>query len=394
MTWYGYPRPDGSYGTRNYVLIYPTGIVANTIYHFVEGTQGVVIASTPHGPSTDQAMFHRVSTGLALNPNVASVIIDCTGLYWIQSPSSPETVADEIAKSGKRVELIGLGHDDTMTVIGKGIKLAREMVYEASKLRRMPVDDSQLTIGVKCGSSDATSGIAGNPVIGYVYDKLVKTGGTAMFGEPTEVIGAEHLLIKRAINKQVAEALLSVVRSNENRAKATGEDIRGQNPSLVNIKAGLSSIEEKSLGALYKSGSMPIQGVLKYAERPKSKGLYFIDNWAARTSIFLGYAAAGAQIVLFQLGGGAYHMDGPLYNPATVKIAPLIWCSANPKTRQFAGWNLDFSSASVIDGKERIEDAGERLYTYLLEVASGTMTRTETLKYVDTTELYAKTGPF
>lgn len=394
MTWYGYPRPDGSYGTRNFVLIYPTGIVANTIRHFVEGTQGVIVASTPHGPSVDQAMFHRLSAGLALNPNVASVIIDCTGLYWIQSPSSPEAIADEIAKSGKRVELIGLGHDDTMTVIGKGIKLAREMVYEASKIRRMPVDDSQLTIGVKCGSSDATSGIAGNPVIGYVYDKLVQAGGTAMFGEPTEVIGAEHLLVKRAINKQVAEALLKVVRSNENRAKATGEDIRGQNPSLVNIKAGLSSIEEKSLGALYKSGSMPIQGVLKYAERPKAKGLYFVDNWAARTSIFMGYAAAGAQIVLFQLGGGAYHMDGPLYNPATVKIAPLIWCSANPNTRKLGGWNLDFSSAPVIEGKELVEEAGDRLYTHLLEVASGTMTRTETLKYVEPTEPYAKTGPF
>lgn len=394
MTWYGYPRADGSYGTRNYVLIYPTGIVANTIRHFVEGTQDVVVASTPHGPSEDQAMFQRISAGLALNPNVASVIIDCTGLYWIQSSISPEAVADEIAKSGKRVELIGRDQNDTMHVIGKGIKLAREMVCEASKLRRILVDDCELTIGVKCGSSDATSGIAGNPVIGYVYDKLVQAGGTALFGEPTEVIGAEHLLVKRASNENVAEALLHAVRSNEQRAKATGEDIRGQNPSLVNIKAGLSSIEEKSLGALYKSGSMPIRGVLKYAERPKEKGLYFVDNWAARTSIFMGYAAAGAQTVLFQLGGGAYHMDGPLYNPATVKIAPLIWCSANPKTRQVAGWNLDFSSASIIDGKERIEDAGERLYAYLREVASGTMTRTETLKYVEPTEPYAKTGPF
>ncbi|MCW4037483.1 MAG: UxaA family hydrolase [Candidatus Bathyarchaeota archaeon] len=394
MAWLGYERADGSYGARNYVLIYPTGIVADTICHFVEGVRTVVVASTPSGPSEDQAMFSRLCVGLGRNPNVASVIIDCTGLYWIQSSASPESLAEEIAKSGKRVELIGLGREDTMSVIGKGVKLARQMVYEASNLRRQPVDDSHLTVGVKCGSSDATSGIAGNPVVGYVYDKLVEAGGTAMFGETTEVIGAEHLLVKRAINPKVADEILRAVRSNEERAKATGEDIRGQNPSPVNIKAGLSSIEEKSLGAIYKSGSMPIQGVLKYAERPKEKGLYFVDNWPARTSIFMGYAAAGAQIVLFQLGGGAYHMDGPLYNPATVKIAPLIWCSANPRTRELAMWNLDFSSAPVIEGKESIEEAGERLYATILKVASGTMTRTETLKYVEPTEAYAKTGPF
>jgi altronate dehydratase large subunit len=394
MTWLGYERPDGSYGVRNYVLIYPTGIVADTICHFVEGTRTVVVASTPFGPSENQAMFSRLCVGLGCNPNVASVIIDCTGLYWIQSSASPESLAEEIAESGKRVELIGLGREDTMSVIGKGVKLAREMVYEASNLRRQPVDDRHLTVGVKCGSSDATSGIAGNPVVGYVYDRLVKAGGTAMFGETTEIIGAEHLLVKRAINSKVADEIMRAVRLNEERAKATGEDIRGQNPSPVNIKAGLSSIEEKSLGAIYKSGSTPIQGVLKYAERPKEKGLYFVDNWPARTSIFMGYAAAGAQIVLFQLGGGAYHMDGPLYNPATVKIAPLIWCSANPRTRELARWNLDFSSAPVIEGKESIEEAGERLYATILKVASGTMTRTETLKYVEATEPYAKTGPF
>lgn len=394
MTWLGYERPDGSYGTRNYVLIYPTGFIADTINRLVEGTRTIAFAPTPHGPSEDLKMFNRICVGLGLNPNVASMIIDCTGLYWISSSTSPESLAEEIAKSGKRVELIGLDREDTMSVVGRGVKLAREMVYEASTLHRTPVDDSKLTIGVKCGSSDATSGIAGNPVVGYVYDKLVKAGGTAMFGEPTEIIGAEHLLIKRAINNNVAEEILNAVRSNEERAKATGEDIRGQNPAPVNIKAGISSIEEKSLGAIYKSGSMPIQGVLQYAERPKEKGLYFVDNSPARTSIFMGYAAAGAQIVLFQLGGGAYHMDGPLYNPATVKIVPLIWCSANPRTQKLGGWNLDFSSAPVIEGKESIKEAGERLYTTILNSASGTMTRTETLKFIEPNEPYAKTIHF
>jgi len=336
-------------------------------------------------------MFRRFHVGLGLNPNVVSVILDGSGLAVDEKEMAPESLAEEITKSGKRVEILAPDGGDTMSLISKGVRLAREMVYEASKLRRKPCSDDHLTLGVKCGSSDPISGIAGNPAVGYVYDKLVKVGGTAMFGENTEIIGAEHVLAKRAVNKRVADEILRVAEEVEDRAKHTGQDIRTMNPIPANIRAGISTLEEKSLGAIHKAGSMPIQGVLKYAERPEGRGLYFVDNWAARTSIFVGYAAAGAQIVLFQLGGGGYAGDSPLYQTCSV-VAPLMWCSANPKTLKMGGWNLDFYSGTVIEGKETIEEAGERLYSTILDVASGTMTRTEMLTYVDPIELYSK-GP-
>jgi len=394
MTWLGYQRPDGSYGTRNHVLIIPGGIVADEICRFVRGTRTLVTPQTPAGrPGTDRETFARVYVGLAKNPNVASVIVNGTGSGRDYPEVVSELLAEEIGKSGKRVEMLNPDGADTITLIGKGISMAREMVWEASKIRREPCPDSHLVIGVKCGASDPTSGIAGNPVIGYVYDRCVQAGGTAFFGENTEIIGAEHVLAKRAINEKVAEEILRVANETDVLAKAAGEDIRTINPVPANIKAGISTLEEKSLGAIHKSGSMPIQGVLKYAEAPQGKGLYFVDNWMWTLSIFMGYAAAGAQIVLYQLGGGGVAGDSIFYHTGGL-VAPLIWCSANPKTRQMGGWNLDHYSGTIIEGKETIEEVGERLYTTILDVASGTMTRSETVSHIDPNEIYTKEPVF
>ena len=394
MTWLGYQRPDRSYGARNCVLIIPGGIIADEICRFVPGTRTLVTPQSPAGrPGTDRETFARVYVGLAKNPNVASVILNGTGSGRDYPEVSSELLAEEIRKSGKRVEMLDPDGADSIALIGKGIGMAREMVWEASKIRREPCSDSHLAIGVKCGASDPTSGIAGNPVIGYVYDKLVKAGGTAFFGENTEIIGAEHVLAKRAINKKVAEEILRVANETDELAKAAGEDIRTINPVPANIKAGMSTLEEKSLGAIHKSGSMPIQGVLKYAEAPKGKGLYFVDNWMWTLSIFLGYAAAGAQIVMYQLGGGGVAGDSIFYQTGGL-VAPLIWCSANPKTLQMGGWNLDHYSGTIIEGKETIEEVGERLYSTILEVASGTMTRSETVSHIDPNEIYTKEPVF
>ena len=394
MTWLGFRRPDGNYGARNHVLIVPGGIVADEICHFVRGTRTLVTPQTPAGRTkADRETIARVYTGLAKNPNVASVIVNgaATGRDYPEAVS--EHLAEEIRKSGKRVEVLSPDTSDTIALIGKGIKLARELAWEASKLRREPCADSHLALGVKCGSSDPTSGIAGNPVIGYVYDKLIKAGGTAFFGENTEIIGAEHVLAKHAINREVAEEILRVANKTDELAKAAGQDIRTINPVPANIKAGISTLEEKSLGAIHKAGSMPIQGVLRYAEIPKGKGLYFVDNWMWTLSIFLGYAAAGAQVVLYQLGGGGVGGDFIFYQTGGL-VAPLMWCSANPKTLQMGGWNLDHYSGTIIEGKETIDEVGERLYRTVLDVASGTMTRSETMNHIDPNEIYTREPVF
>lgn len=394
MTFLGYPRPDGSFGVRNYILVIPGGFHADEICHFVHGTKTVLTGNTPVlRASRDREAFFRLYTGLAMNPNVASVIVNGAAEGLDYPEVKPELLVEEVLKSGKRVELLKPGDGDTLDYVAKGVRLARGLVQEASKLRREPCSDEHLAVGVKCGSSDPTSGIAGNPVIGRVYDVIVEAGGTAFFGESTEIIGAEKVLAKRAANEDVAQELLRVAFEAEERAKATGEDVRTINPVPANIKAGITTLEEKSLGAIHKSGTKPISGVLKYAERPRGRGLYFVDNSAWTLSIFMGYAAAGAQIVLYQLGGGGYRGDGIFYRTGSV-VAPLIWCSANPKTRETGGWNLDFYSGTVIEGRETIDEAADRLYQTILDMASGTMTRTETLTHIDPNEVLTREPEF
>jgi altronate dehydratase large subunit len=384
----GYERPDGSVGIRNHVLIIPTGFVSDVICNYVAGTKTIITADTGGGRTkTDRETIARTLVGLGRNPNVASVIVQGISMGAGYAELGPDVLAEQIAESGKRVEVLKPEGANTLDLVAKGIDLAREMVHEASKLRRKSFDDSYLTLGVKCGTSDTLSGIAGNPVIGYVFDKLVEKGGTCLFGENTEIIGAEHVLAKRAVNESVAEEILRVAEETEARAKSTGEDIRTINPVPENIAAGISSLEEKSLGAIQKAGSQPIQGVLKYSERPKGKGLYFMDNWALNLSIYLGYQAAGSQLIIYQLGGGGLMGDGLLY-VASGEVAPLLWTSANAKTRDLAGWKLDFYSGRVIDGKETIEEAGERLYSLILDVASGTMTTRETLNWTHPKQIY------
>jgi altronate dehydratase large subunit len=384
MSFLGYVRPDQSVGTRNYVLVIPQGIIAKSVCDYVPGTKGILTVDHGSGRTAiDRETIARVLIGLGKNPNAASVIVHAASPGVGYPELTAERVADEIASTGKRVEVLDPAKDGgTFGAMVKGIRLAREMVYEASKLRRENVGDEHLCLGVKCGYSDTTSGIAGNPAVGYLYDKIVGAGGTALFGETTEVIGAERALAKRAASPQVAQAILKAVATVEERAKSTGLDIRTVNPVPSNIKGGLSSLEEKSLGAIYKAGTAPIQGVLQYAERPKGKGLYFVDNWMGHLSIFAGYAAAGANLVIFQLGGGGVAGRTLLEGSPSV-VVPFLWATANPKTYAMAQDSIDFYSGTVIDGAETPQEAGERFYRTVVDIASGTLARSETLNYTE-----------
>jgi altronate dehydratase large subunit len=395
MSFLGYVRPDGSVGTRNYVLIIPQGIIAKSVCDFVAGTKTILTADHGSGrTANDREQIARVLIGLGRNPNAASVIVHAASPGVGYPELRAERLADEIAAGGKRVEVLDPEKDGgTYGAILKGIQLARRMVHEASKLRRQKVEDEHLCLGVKCGYSDTTSGIAGNPAVGYLYDKVVAAGGTALFGETTEIIGAEQALIQRAVSPEVAEKILRAVMVQEDRAKATGLDIRTVNPVPSNIKGGISSLEEKSLGAIHKAGTAPIQGVLKYAERPTRKGLYFVDNWMGHLSIFAGYTAAGANVVLFQLGGGGVAGRTLLEGSPSV-VAPFLWATANPRTYAVATDSIDFYSGTVIDGSETPEEAGERLYRTVIDIASGTLSRSETLYYTEPIDLYLQEPRF
>jgi altronate dehydratase large subunit len=388
MDFLGYIRPDGSAGIRNHVLVIPGGLIAEKICAFVPGTITVAMAKSGGGMTTrDREAIARTLFGLGLNPNVAGVIIHNGNPGAGYPELRPERLAAEMAQSGKPLEIISVKTEGgTLEAIIKGIKLARKMVYEASKRRREPVNIGKLSLGVKCGASDPTSGMVGNPVVGYFFDRIVEAGGTAMFGETTEIVGAEHILAARAVDKNVAEKILLAARFIEERSLATGEDIRTMNPVPENIAAGISSLEEKSLGAIYKAGHHPIQDVLQYAERPPLPGLYFVDNWMGPNSIFPGYAAAGAQLTIFQYGGGAAART--VLDPSPAVTSPLLWSSANPKTYAVAKESLDFYSGTVIEGTETIEEAGERLLRLVVDIASGTLTYGETINYSEPIEVY------
>jgi altronate dehydratase large subunit len=395
MNFLGYGRPDGSAGIRNYVLVIPGGFIAARICEMVEGTKTILSADTGSGRTgRDRETIARTLIGLGRNPNVASVIVLSSSVASDYPELKPARLGKEISESGKRVELVDVAREGTaLRALEKGVQLAREMVYEASQLRRQPFGIDKLMLGVKCGASDTTSGIAGNPVIGDMFDRIVDAGGVAMFGETTEIIGAEHILARRGATPEVGKRIIAAALEAERIAKTTGEDIRTINPVPANIAGGISTLEEKSLGAIHKAGSRPVQDVLEYAERPSGKGLYFVDNWMSLGSIFAGYAASGAQIVIFQLGGGGWEGNDLLHN-STAVVAPLMWTTANPRTLEMARSSIDFYSGTVIEGRDTIEEAGAKLLEKVVDIASGTVTRVETMKHADPTQIYLRDPAF
>jgi altronate dehydratase large subunit len=391
----GYPRPDGSAGIRNHVLVIPPGLISTEICHFVPGACTLESADSGSGrTANDRETIARTLIGLGLNPNTGACIVHSGSPGSDYPETSPERIAHEIAKSGKPVEYIDVGREGgTLEAVKKGIEVARRFSVEISRQRRTPYEDSLLTLGVKCGISDPTSGIAGNPTVGYVFDKLVAAGGTAFFGETTEIIGAEELMAKRCATPEVAQALLNAVRNIEKLARNSGQDIRTINPIPANIAGGISSLEEKSLGAMHKAGNSTIQGVLKYSERPRGKGLYFIDCWMTMTSIMLGYAASGAQLTMFQLGGGGMP-SWTLLEGAPTAVVPMLWTTANPNAWKRSLDSLDFFSGTVITGEETLEQCGERFYSHILDIASGTRTKPETVRFVSPAQMYLQEPAF
>ncbi len=359
MSFLGYPRPDGTVGTRNYVVVLPAGLVSSKICEFVNGVRTMVTADSGNGRSKrDRETIARILIGLGKNPNVAAVIVHELAWGTDYPELKSEFLAEQIAETGKPVEYISSKqYPTTFQVMERGARVARQMVHDASSIRRELVDDKFLTIGVKCGGSDATSGIAGNPVMGYLFDHVVNAGGRAMFGENTEIIGAEHILARRAANEKIAKQIINVALTTEERGKRIGEPIRDVNPVPANIAAGISTLEEKSLGAIVKGGTCPIKGVLRYGEKPPHRGLFFVDNWQDPNSIFPGYVAAGANVVLLQLGfGGA--LKHTILPPTPTVVVPDVATTANHKTYAACGESIDFYSGTVIEGSESIGQAG------------------------------------
>lgn len=399
MEFWGYSRPDGSVGVRNHVLILPATRNVNYICHRIAlAVPGVTTFYTTgeYGRTgSDRKRLARFLTGIARNPNVANVLLIGMPHGYGYPEFQTDALAAEIARSGKRLEVLNVDRCGGLegTVV-QGIRLARELVREATAMRREAAPLSKLTIGMKCGDSDATSGLAGNPALGRAVDRLIDAGGTALFSETLELIGAEQTLVQRAKTPEVAQRLLRLIADWEARAASIGEDIRTINPIPENIAAGITTLEEKSLGAVEKTGTRELSGVLDYCERPGEPGLWLMDAWMSSYSLLPSFAAAGAQLVLYQLGGNELPPeDAPLSAVDPGLVAPLLTISGNPRTAKAAGDYLDVSTGGVLLGTETLDAAGERILGEIVRAANGRATRGETMRYPEPFEVFFE-GPF
>lgn len=306
---------------------------------------------------------------------------------------SAHQIGDEIAKSKKPVEVVTIEDAGSFSrAVERGETIVRSMIAQASQLHRQPFDISHLSMGVKCGGSATISALAGHCSIGWALDDIISEGGQAIFTETTEVIGAEHILARRAVNREVRHRLLEIVNRMEKTIEACGVDIRGTQPTPANILNGLSTLEEKSLGAIVKAGSTPCKGVLEYAERPQGKGLFFMDCSAWTSQLLLGMAAAGAQMAGFSLGGGLAASFRSIPGAVWVPIIPTLKVLSDPKQKHEAEY-FDHYAGTIIEGEESIEQAGSRFLQEVISVASGKLSKLETRSaYKEVMEIYF-TGP-
>ncbi|MCI6960390.1 MAG: UxaA family hydrolase [Oscillospiraceae bacterium] len=381
MEFMGYVRPDGKVGARNYVGVIPSVTCANDVAQAIcRQVMGTVSFLHHQGCCQMPPDLERVTDtliSLGKSPNLASVLVVSLGCEG----TDHERMVKEIAATGKHVEIIHIQElGGVSKAIQAGTDIARRLVIEASGLQRQPVDVSNIVMAIKCGASDTTSGMASNCVIGYVADKLVDLGATVIFGETTEFIGGEHLLARRAVSKEVGDKIFEIVEKMENRAKAIGCDMRKGQPTPGNIAGGLSSIEEKTLGAIVKSGTRPIQGVLDYPEYvTNQKGLWIKDTPGREPEILTGMAATGAQFMMFSTGRGA---------PQGFPCMPVVKICGNPITYPRMEQDMDLNAGLIITGDKTIEQVGEEAFAKALRTLSGEMTKNEAIQYVSSIDIH------
>jgi len=371
MNFQGYRRLDGKVGTRNYVLIIPSvGCSQGVARAISQGLKDVVYLPNVAGcgqMGEDRTVVRKTLVGFGTNPNIFSVLVVGLGCEEL----TPDEIRKGIIPSGKRVEVVTIqdvGGTRKTTALGK--RIVKEMLQDAAKLSREPIPVSELILGTECGGSDYTSGLASNPAVGIVCDMLVAEGGTVILSETPELIGAEHLLAKRARTPEIGQEILSAVARCENRAIAAGQNIREGNPAPGNIAGGITTLEEKSLGCIYKAGTSPLERVLTYASHPAERGLVYMDTPAHDIEQLTGMVAGGAQIILFTTGRGT---------PAGSPIAPVIKITGNRQTYLKMKDNVDIDVSKILQGKETIPETGKRIFGEMISVASGKLTKAEKL---------------
>jgi len=381
MDFWGYIRNDGKAGARNHVAVIPTVVCAAEAAQAISNAVPGCIAFLHHqGCCQLPPDLERVTDtliALGSSPNVGAVLIVSLGCEG----TDVERLCAAIEKTGKPMDMLRIQEDGGVTEsIALGISKAQKLSAMISAQRREKAQLSDIIMSIKCGGSDATSGMASNCVIGYVADKIVDLGGTVIFGETTEFIGAEHILARRAVTKEVGDRIFEIVDNMEKRAKSLGCDMRKGQPTPGNIAGGLTTIEEKSLGAIMKSGSRPIQGVMDYTDMVTyHKGLWIKDTPGREPEILTGMACTGAQAMLFSTGRGA---------PQGFPSMPVIKICGNVNTFEKMRNDMDMNAGLIITGEKSIDEIGELAFEKLISTLNGEMTKSEAIKYYNFIDIH------
>jgi altronate dehydratase large subunit len=368
----GFRRTDGRVGVRNHVLVVPTVVCSAVVCERIAAAVPGAVA-LPHlagcgqlGP--DMQMTHDTLAAYCQHPNVGAVLVVALGCEQVVA----QMLAESARAAGKPSAIVSIqGEGGTPRAIAKGTDVAAGLARALERDARERCGIETLILSLKCGGSDHTSGLAANPALGRVADRLHEFGAATVLGEIAEIMGAEHLLAARATRPEVAGRLLRVIHRVESEAQALGLDIRGTQPSPGNIRGGLTTIEEKSLGATHKAGeTSPLEDVVPYAARITRKGLTVMDTPGLDVESVTGMVGGGAQVVVFTTGLGT-----PTGNP----IAPVIKITGNARTAQSMADNTDLDVSGILDRSEQMDDAAGRLLDEILAVCSGKLTSAERL---------------
>jgi altronate hydrolase len=386
-TFQGYPRPNGRAGTRNYLAVISTvncsAHVCLEIAHYFTpeklanypNVDGVIPLAHPYGcsmriDSPNYLLLQRTLAGMAQNPNIGAYVVVGLGCETNQADAL-------ISNCGSRLwDLGGAGKDVPVLEIQKlggirktvqaGIEAVESLLPEVNHVRRTPVPVSELTLALQCGGSDSWSGVTANPVVGLAADELVHQGGTVILGETTEIYGAEHLLARRADNQEIGKKLIDMVAWWQDYAYRTGVEV-DNNRSVGNAAGGLTTIYEKSLGAIAKGGSTPLNGVYDYAEQVTARGLTFMNTPGYDPAAVTGQVAGGCNLVLFTTGRGSVFGFKP---------APSIKISTNSRLYQRMQDDMDLDAGVILEGAPMQAVAAE-LFELIVAVASGSPTKSE-----------------